>query len=304
MILQKASLAAQVIEDLTFRPLPPRRYRAELAGVEKRPVYKEDGFFIFSDLQPGPYRLRISGRGFQSWQRSLPVPLRPQAEDPLRAVLIDIPGENELFVRLSQTPSGNGNGNPRIHFDPIIINRPIPSGAAVLGQNFSSRLAAPLGLGPRTSAALQSVEGLQQGSLLRILRGAAVRLKFDPYSDAPDGLVRLIGKVVSRASSRPLNGARVELLEVNGSALERSQDSGVEIFSLQDGGDRFILGTLSDVSTQSNTNGDYNLYLNPQREFALRGAVLRASFEGFEAQTRRLDAQAGKLRQRVDFELD
>ena len=221
----------------------------------------------------------------------------------MRAVLIDLSGENELLIRVSQNPSANGNGRPRITFDQVTLNRSIPQGAQVLGKDVSTRLADTLGLGPRTSATLQDVEGVEEGSLLRILRGASIRLKFGPYSEAPAGLIRLLGRVVSRLSSVPLEGTRIELVEFNGSSVERNQDSGLDIFTVPNGGSTLILGTDNDVSTLTNSSGDYNLYLDPQRQFVLQSAVLRATRQGFESQARTFEAEAGKLRHKVDFEL-
>lgn len=299
---QKASLATQVIEDLTFRPVDPGRFQAELAEVARQPTYKAGGYFVFSDLVPGDYTLRVAGAGFQTWQRSLPVPPQPGSDDPVQRVLLELPGEDEVFVHVNRILPGNGNANPRIAFDPIVLNRPLPSGAAVLAKGFSGRLAGPLGLGPTSSAALQSVDGLEEGSLLRMVRSEALRLKFDPYSPAPDGLIRILGRVSGR-SSAPLPGARIELLEINGAALKADTDSGLEIYTVNSPSGPLILGPEKDISTLSNLRGDYNIYLNPRQGMTLQSALLRATRDGLEPQVGRLEATGAKLRQVLDFEL-
>jgi hypothetical protein len=60
-VSQTASLIGQVIEDMTYEVLSPGEYHVQMVGVKRPPQYKEGGFFVFSDLRSGVYRLRIVG---------------------------------------------------------------------------------------------------------------------------------------------------------------------------------------------------------------------------------------------------
>ena len=60
---------------------------------------------------------------------------------------------------------------------------------------FNSKLAATLEPGKVSGAKLESVQNLNVGAVLRLVRGVAVRLKFDPYWQTPPGWTLIVGRV-------------------------------------------------------------------------------------------------------------
>ena len=65
--VQTVSLVGHVIEDLTYEPVQPSQFQAELLGAAPTPQYKPGGFFVFSNVAPGTYTLRVGGQRFQPW---------------------------------------------------------------------------------------------------------------------------------------------------------------------------------------------------------------------------------------------
>jgi hypothetical protein len=228
-VSQTASLIGQVIEDVTYEAMSPRQYHVQLVGVQRPPQYKLGGFFVFSDLRPGTYLLRIAGEGFQPQEHLVTMPLAPLSLDssPLLDVpllfdsppLLDFPplvetspifaqpGDNELAVIVNSVDS---TGNV-ITFDPVIIRKEIRAGALVLAPGFTTRLAATLDVGRVTRARLAAVAGLIGDALVRIIRGQSIRLRFGPYHPLPLVHTRIVGKVMRHDAEVPLPGAQVRL---------------------------------------------------------------------------------------------
>ena len=73
-IIKKASIAGQIIEDLSFEGLNPSRFKVMLNGERKNPFYKDDGYFVFSGLQDGNYLVLIEGERFQPLIYPLTIP--------------------------------------------------------------------------------------------------------------------------------------------------------------------------------------------------------------------------------------
>jgi hypothetical protein len=72
---QQISLVGQVVEDVSFAPLRSREFVAELIGLKRSPLYKEGGFFVFTNLRPGHYTLRIAAERFQPQEYLVSIPL-------------------------------------------------------------------------------------------------------------------------------------------------------------------------------------------------------------------------------------
>src|SRR5262245_22454817 len=108
-VSQTASLIGQVIEDVTYEAMSPRQYQVQLVGMQRPPQYKLGGFFVFSNLRPGSYRLRIAGERFQPQEHLITIPLEP--------VILDSP---PLFgsVPLFDSP-------PLLDFPPVFEAFPI-----------------------------------------------------------------------------------------------------------------------------------------------------------------------------------
>src|SRR5262245_14706601 len=205
-IIQRASLIGRVIEDLSYEGLSPQRFVAELGGGGQEPQYKEGGFFVFSNLRPGAYTVRLSGQGFQPQEHTVELLSAPMT--------IGRPGDDELIVVVN---SVNGE---KILFDEVILNREIRAGAKVIAQGFSSRLAQTLEIGKVKEAKLESATGLSDGALARIVRGEAIRLRFNPYYRIPSEPLRVVGRVTAAtAPDLPLAQAQARITQINDQAI-------------------------------------------------------------------------------------
>jgi hypothetical protein len=250
-IAKKASLMGQVIEDLSYEGVEPQRLRVEIVGVERRAWYKEGGFYCFNEVPPGQYRVLISGERLQPQEFNVTLPL---AEP-----LLGRAGDDELFVVVKTLSASDG----KITFDPVVIRRAIRAGAAARAAGFNSKLAATLEPGKVSGAKLESVQGLSVGAVLRLVRGVAVRLKFDPYFRPPPGWTLLVGRVEHK--NRPglaLPGAQVRLKKVNNVDVQTGGVAGVAVATVDIAGKKVVLGTDGDVKAVTNSKGDFCLYFN------------------------------------------
>lgn len=284
-ITQRASLIGRVIEDLTYEGVSPQRFAAELAGLEARPEYKEGGFFVFSNLRPGDYTVRLSGAGFQPKECSAVMLSEP--------LVLSQPGENELVVAV------NAVNGAKITFDEVNLGQAIREGAAVLTQAGTTKLLQKLEAGKVAEAKLASVAGLAEGAIVRIVRGNAIRLRFGPYYLFPSALTRIVGRVAS-ALENPLAGAQVSITQVDGVAVNLTEVQGGKVATVARGLKKAVLGFESDLTTRANDRGDYNLYLGGLA--ALSSLTLKAKLDGYQAQTKTENIQTGQ-RKKVDFQL-
>lgn len=265
-ITQKASLVGRVIEDLTYETVNPSRFQAELVDFKKKPEYKSEGFFVFSDLPAQKYTLRIAGAGWQTFDKSVTVPEPVLVPEPvplrLDDLVIDSAGDDELIVVVRSIPN---NGNDKsITFDPVILPKEIRAGSRVISPNLTTKLAAALQVGPRSQAKLENVDGITVGEIIRIIRDKSIRMKFDPYHTFEIALTRMVGKVVSQQNLEvPLAGVQVQVTKLDDGLITWNDMNGAKIATVIDGGgSRIVLGVDKDLTTITNKKGDYNLYFN------------------------------------------
>lgn len=250
-IAKKASLMGQVIEDLSYEGVDPQRLRVEVVGVANSAWYKEGGFFAFNEIPPGRYRVLISGERLQPQEFEVTLPLANP--------LLGRAGDDELFVVVKTVSASDG----KITFDPVVIRRAIRAGAAARAAGFTSKLAAALAPGKVSGAKLESVQGLAAGAVLRLIRGVAVRMKFDPYFQPPPGWTHVVGRVGHKnIPGLALPGAQVRLRKVNGADVQTAGVAGVSVATVEIDGKKVVLGTDRDVKAVTNSKGDYNLYFN------------------------------------------
>ena len=312
IVSQTASLIGQVIEDVTYEAMRPRQYQVQLAGVQQPPQYKPGGFFVFSDLRPGTYRMRIVGEHFQPQEHLVTMPLEPVILD--APALFDAvslfdspplfeafpifapPGDNELAVIVNNIDSSERV----VCFDEVIIRKEIRAGALVLAPGFAARLAATLDVGKVTRAKLATVTGLAVNSILRIMRGPSIRLKFDPYHPLPLVHTRIVGKVVRHdAPEAPLPETQVRLTHVNSAGVVLQEIVGARIATVAVNATEIVLGTERDVVTFTNNQGDYNLYF-PGDFFT--DVTLEVTLDQYQPAVVTALLNAGQ-RQRVDVQL-
>ncbi len=288
--VQRASLVGQVIEDLTYGALSPGQFEAQLSGTKAVPQYKAGGFFVFFDIRPGTYDLRLSGRSFQPQDYQVTIPLQTPIFYP--------PGDNELLVVVKTI----NDGGKKITFDPVILTREIRAGAAVLAQGFAAKLTTTLEAGKAMEARLDDVTKLTVGSIVRIIRGSSIRLKFTPYTQLQAESTRIIGKITLQdANDIPLQGVQVSLTGVNDNNIIVQHIANADIATVETGGIKLILGTQKDITTFSNIAGDYNLYFSNGDEF--QNITLTAISEGYQTQLLKAIAITAGRRNKIDFQL-
>ena len=69
MIDIHVSLALNLLDGFSGRPLKPAQVRLFLDEEPCRPVYKEGGWFVLVNLAAGEHALRVEGEGFQAEER-------------------------------------------------------------------------------------------------------------------------------------------------------------------------------------------------------------------------------------------
>ena len=288
-IAKKASLMGQVIEDLSYQGVDPQRLRVEIVGVDKSAWYKEGGFFCFNEVSPGQYRVRISGERLQPQEFNVTLPLTEP--------LLGRAGDDELIVIVKTVSASDG----KITFDPVNIRRAIRAGATARAAGFNSKLATTLEPGKVSGAKLESVQGLSAGAVLRLIRGVAVRLKFDPYFQPPPGWTLIVGRVEHKdIPGLALPGVQVRLKKVNGVDVLTPGVAGVSVATVDIAGKKVVLGTDGDVKAVTNSKGDFCLYFNRSD---ITAVTLSASLPNYLPKNRNVTVVAGG-RNRADISLE
>lgn len=287
-ILQTASLVGHVIEDQSFESLSQSYFTAELIGAKASPQYKNGGFFVFSNLRPGNYTLRISGERFQTEEFPVVLPFAPP--------FLEAPGDDELVVVIRSLD----NVATRIGFDPVILPKPFKTGSRVVSATFNGTLAATLEAGRVISAKIDTLAGLAAGDIVRIIRDKSIRLRYGPYSSLPPEFTRVVGRIVLKGPPAPaIEGVEVRIAAVNSANVSVHGVSGVNVVTAQIAGKTVALGTERDTRTRSNRNGDYNLYFGKPD---ITSVTLEATRAGLQTATQTV-AITPKARHRADFEL-
>jgi hypothetical protein len=307
-VSQKVSLVGQVIEDLTYEPLDFQRFSAELyqgpkeklARVNRTPHYKDNGYFVFTDIGLGDYTLQILGERFQTQQ--LPVTLAPMVIDQtknklpqiLQQVIFEQPGDNDLIVLVDAV------NNNRITFEDTIIRRPIRAAATAIANGGETKLTTTLEPGKITTARLDSVAGISAGDIVRIIRDRSIRMRFDPYYEALTESTRIVGTVSIQGQPEiTLPNAFINVEKVNGAAVTISDVAGAKVATTIIGSAR-VLGTERDVQTSTNGSGDYTIYFS---RADIVSVTLKATLAGFQMLTTPAIAVTPQARNRADLQL-
>lgn len=287
-ITHKASLMGHVIEDWSYEGLDPQRLRVEIVGLSRQGWYKDGGFFVFNDVPPGRYLVRITGERLQPQEFDLTLPL---------AEVLGRPGDDELLVVVKTVSTADG----KITFDPVLLRQAIRSGASVRASGFTSKLATKLEPGKVSAAKLESAQGLVAGAILRIIRGRAVRMKFDPYFRTPPELTLIVGRVEQKGvPGLALPGAQVRLRKVNGVNVQTASVAGANIVTVDIAGKKVVLGTEGDAQAVTNSRGDFNLYF---ARSDITAVTLSVSLFNYKTKSQNLAVTTGG-RNRADIFLE
>lgn len=267
-IIQRASLVGHIVEDLTYADVSSSRFRAELIGRDDAPQYKDDGFFVFSNLREGDYTLKITGKRFQPATFGVTIPPPPVAP-PQTPVFLEPRGDSELIVIARTVEDDNINADvKKISFDPVILTRQIRAGSRVVSDGLpadaDATLAATLEVGEVSSARIMNAASLPVSAVVRFIRDKSIRMNLDPYYAFELSITRVVGKVVSQQNPAvPLAGAQVRVTQVNDVNVTEKDVHGVAIFTGVDtSSNEIVLGTRKDIRVETNEKGDFNLYFS------------------------------------------
>ena len=207
----RLSFFGRLTDELTRRVLGPSEILVSVEEAPRRkPQYKDDGHFAIADLPPSAtdYHLRISGPGYQTRTVAKALPTTT-------AVQVTFEGEDELYLNLVAAPTPQH----RVTFEAMPFIPTIATGAVVIGQaGFTATLAEPLEGRNVTTAVLSGSAGLASGQLLRVRRGANLRLRRAPFVTFPADVTVVVLHVVENVPAEPpIEGALVTLTQVNGS---------------------------------------------------------------------------------------
>ena len=287
--IQKVSLATRAIDALTLEPIRTN-LEVKLQDIERSPIYKDDGFFVFTDIDPGKYDLMLSKPGYQN-RDDIKVELPIAVDEKLVEFSLD--GENELILVVRRV------SNKKIEFDKIKNVKTIREGAKVLSQGLTTYLIDEIPNGIEISQAkLHDINGLTPGAIVRILRDKSLKMRPGPYYSYPEDVTLVVGQVTyAFGKGTPLSDVHVEIIRVNGTPVNFEDVEGVEIAFITDGEHKYALGTQADLLTISNIRGDYNFCFPDSHALTRLWAgsppsgtelTLRASLAGYETQEKTL----------------
>jgi hypothetical protein len=256
----RVSFFGRFADELSRDDISKGAFQVSLNGSSRIPHFKDDGFFVFSDLRPSPpvYALEATSASYQSKSFSGVLPANTMVE-------LTFPGEDELIV-ISTTIDAAQN---RVNFPNIAFLRPIGEGAVVQGPGgFSSTLAEGLEGSDVDFALLDSVAGLNSGDPIRIVRSSRMLLRPGPYYQFPAGTTLLAFSIVENApGAEPVAGARMQILQVNAQAVNTVIVGGVGLnradlpgLQLVDPPIPVMLGPAEAVVTRSNRRGHAIFY--------------------------------------------
>jgi len=181
------------------------------------------------------------------------------------------------------------------------LNREIRAGSSVKSTGFSGLLAEDLDAGQVSEAKLDDVTGIGAGDLVRIIRDRGVRLRFDPYAPLPFGATRIVGKVLrANVPEVQVKGALVRVRKINGVQVNLTTVAGAKIATADLAGGKVVFGAERDISTVTNSEGDYNFYFLDTVPFV--NVTLRVTMDGYGPKTSTRPVTQGQ-RTRIDFQL-
>ena len=272
----------RLADDLTRRPLRIEDMSVNLPGDPRPPLLKEDGHFVFVDLEPSAidYQIRMGGAFYQTRTvaKKLPVPPPPLTFEQAQ---VTFAGEDELYlVLVGVSPPQN-----RISFEPLTFVPSIEVGATVIGEGgFIAILAEPVEGRNVNSAVLDTVAGLAAGRLLRIVRSRNLLLRPGPTYAFPADLTVVVLHVVENDPADPsIEDATVAIKEINGAVSKPAVTLGGLLLS------QFALGGApaasvvlddEDLAVRSNERGDAVLYFPGEKAVTSVGVeVSKAQYQ-------------------------
>lgn len=245
----RVSLYGRFADALTRRSVAPSAFQTALGENGAKPIYKEDGSFVFINLEPEatPYSITVQGRVYRTREISANLPA-------IDAVSLARDGEDELYVSITAVDAAQN----RVELNSIPFLRTIGAGAAVTGEGgFSATLQEPLEGENVDFAELSTVGSLALGNVLRIVRSDRLLLRPGPYYTFSEPAIVLSARFVENTpAAEPVAGAQMVLNQVNGVATTTVNVGAVVLHRVQLAGESVILGPASAIETRSNLRGE------------------------------------------------
>lgn len=255
-LIHTLSFYGRLVDDLTRNIIPYKNFKVAVKDSKSMPLYKEDGYFVFSDIEPSnsAYEIKLTSMFYQSRtiQKKLPS---------VSPVELSYPGEDELYVFIKNVFVAE----KKVTFTKIPFVKTIPIGSEVIGEgNFSSTLTEALEGKDVEFAILESVAGLSSGKILRIIRSHHVIMRPGPYySFAPETTLLVLKLVEDNIDETPIADVKVEIEKLNATQIKTVQVGSMAIKKVTLPGPpvtNLILGSLHDITTYSNLRGDCVFY--------------------------------------------
>ncbi len=276
--LRHVSMAVQLLDDLYSTVIRDAAVRIE--GQRQSPVIKEDGFYVFTDLGGGSFRMLVRRPMYQDFERVFTLPLPTNDR-----LILDVPGENELVLAVQSVDSETST----IRFQARDVFDPLPAGTPVVSSDLVTALAQPIEGEAVDTATLQSVGTLQQDDIVRLVKPArVVRLRPGPGYPFMGDLRHLTGTVRDAADGQPITGATVELVQVNDLSINAevvgtTSTNLVTICSMSTGSEKRVIGTERDRHCITTTRGSYAFYFPARADLNVQSVMVRVTANGYQA---------------------
>lgn len=272
VVTTRVSLHGRLADDLTRATVPGRHFQATVTGSTEPALRKEDGHFVFVDLQPSPtsYEIRLDAPGYQ--RRVVQASI--SAVGPVE---VAFPGEDELIVIVTAVDAVNR----RVSFDAVPFLPTIRADSQVFGPAaFNATLDDALEGGDVQFATLSTVAGLALGDLLRIVRSANLIVKPSSYYRFdPDMTLVAIKVVENTADDPPLSDVALAIDQVSAQPLTPVTVGGVVIHTVALGPVTLPLGPDRAIHATTNARGDAIFYYRPDTPVtSLRVNVTKAGY--------------------------
>lgn len=255
--IHKLSFYGRLVDNLTREVIPYKKFKVFIEGSKSKPFYKEDGYFIFSDLQPtaSDYEFNLTGKFYQP--RTIKKGLSTSSP-----VELTYRGEDELYVFIKDIKDGT---EKKVTFDKIRFAKTIPEGSEVIGEGgFSSSLKRTLEGEDVEFAILDSVAGLNPGEILRFIRSHNIIMRLGPYNPFEPQITLLSLKFVKDdLAETPVADVKIEIEEINDTPINTVNVGSLAVKTVTLTGPpvtNLILGSNNDITTHSNLRGDCIFY--------------------------------------------
>jgi hypothetical protein len=254
----KLSFFGRLVDEITREVIPFKNFKVSILNHRAAPLYKEDGFFAFSDIEQSltNYKFHLSAPSYQSRivEKNLPPGLPME---------LSFDGEDDLYVSIDEVQN---SATKRVTFANIPFLKTIPRGTTVIGgSGFSTTLTGTLEGEDIGFADLDNISGFSADEILRFVRSNNIIMQPGPYYSFNPGTTILALKFVDNSTpdKPPLANVKCEIIEVNEVVLDSPTNVGavaVNTVTLPNPVGKMILGPEKNITTHSDERGTAVFY--------------------------------------------